>query len=93
LLDGDKRKVVLLGKSSTFWQTGHRTIGIHDFCQKSDGLQAGKPAEVDGDFGVASAFQYSAIASNKRENVTRTSVVLSGNVGFNERAECKTSIY
>ena len=70
--DGADFQLMLRGKFDEIGQARHATVVLEDFANHGGRLQAGQAGEVATGFGMAGAYQHTAVFRRQREDMTRT---------------------
>jgi hypothetical protein len=77
--DGDQREIVVIGEDAQLVGLRHRAFVLltDDLADRTRGLQAGEPGQVDGRLGVAGPAQHSAVLRAQRHHVPGLGEILS----------------
>ena len=76
ILNGDNFNAVAFSDLHQLGHASHGTVGVDDFDERTDGLQACQLRQVNGGFGMAGTHQHTAVAGTQRVDMTRAAEVL-----------------
>ena len=83
---------MLFGKGAQVTESGHGAVSIHDLDEDAGGIQAGKPGEVGGGFGMAGSAEDTAGFGDERADVPGLHEVLGDGAGIRQKIDGASAV-